>query len=125
MGYESRHHGEITITPPLTWAEIRSARSPGLRDVRLKLRETVTDTDTGQIREVCAVAIQPITEESYNGYEIQAELQAVVDAHPSHEFTGAMYADGPEGNHWRYRVAGRVVVNEEPRLVWPDEEAQA
>lgn len=120
MGYESRHHGEIAITPPLTWAEIRFPRSPGLQDVRLRLNEAFTDAETGRTTVVTAVAIEPATQDAFNGYGIEAEIQAVIDAHLSHEFTGAIYADGPEGNHWRYRVVGRAVVREEPRLVWPD-----
>lgn len=40
MGQENRHTGVITITPPLTWAEIRNG--PGVSDVRVRI---VEDTD--------------------------------------------------------------------------------
>lgn len=122
MGYESRWTGEIRIEPPLGWAEIRSPRQPGLQDVTLRLDERMVDTPTGQIRTVTADAITPISGSPYNGYAIEEEIQAVIDAHPSHKFTGFIHAAGPENNQWRYVVQGRRVVRQEPRLVWSGDE---
>lgn len=122
MGYESHWSGEIRITPPLTWAEIKSSRSPGLQDVRLRLDEQVEDTPTGQIRTVTSAAITPTSGSAYNGYAVGEELQAIVDAHPQHAFTGAIVARplDPHGNPWRYVVLDRLVVRQEARLTWPD-----
>ncbi|MEC4016049.1 DUF6205 family protein [Streptomyces sp. H27-D2] len=122
MGYESHWTGEVRISPPLTWAEIRDSRSPGLQDLKLRLTETVVDTATGQITTVAAIGIVPLTAEAYNGYTIEEELQSLLDAHPQHEFVGAITARGPEGNHWRYVVRDRRVERQEARLVWPDGE---
>ncbi len=121
--YDSHFTGQITITPPLTWAEIRSPRQPGLQDVRLLLDETVADTDTGRSTVITATAIAPLEIHYYNGYAIEEEIQAVIDAHPSHEFTGMIEArpQDPDGTPWRYVVQGRRVVRQEPRLVWPDD----
>lgn len=124
MGYESHWTGEVRIEPPLSWAEIRSVRSPGLQDVKLELHEQTEDTPTGQIRTVTAVAVRPLVSGAFNGYSIQEELQALVDAHPSHEFTGAIEARplDPGGTPWRYIVQARKAVRQEPLTVWPGEE---
>lgn len=123
MGYESHWTGQVRIEPPLTWAEIKTSTSPGLQDLKLLLDETVEDTPTGEIRTVTASVIEPLAG-AYNGYIVQPELQTVIDAHPSHEFVGAIEARplDPGGTPWRYVVQGRTVVRQEPRTVWPGED---
>ena len=123
MSYDSHFVGQITITPPLNWAEIRSARQPGLQDVRLVLDETVTDTDSGQTSTIHGIAIAPLDIYYYAGIHIEAEVQAVIDAHPSHDFAGSIEAcpGDPHGTPWRYTVQGRRVVRQQPQIVWPDD----
>lgn len=123
MGYESHWTGEVRIEPPLSWAEIRAVKSPGMQDVKLRLVEDVEDTPTGQIRTVTAVAVQPATS-VFNGYSIHEELQALVDAHKAHEFTGAIEARplDPGGESWRYVIRDRQVVRQVARTVWVDED---
>jgi len=124
VGYESHWTGEVRITPPLTWAEIKNGRqAPGFQDLRLRTIETVEDTDSGQIRIVTADAVVPVRADAYNGYSVDEELQAAVDAHPGREFAGAIEARpcDPDGMPWRYVVRERRVVRQEPRLVWPDD----
>ena len=121
--YDSHFSGEIRITPPLTWAQIRSAPYPALRDVALGIDERAEDTPTGQIRTIVAPGITPIRRSAYNGSDIEAEIQAVIDAYPDHEFTGTITAEpeDPGGTPWRYVIQGRQVVRQEARLVWPDD----
>ncbi|MFJ5151378.1 DUF6205 family protein [Streptomyces sp. NPDC088353] len=124
MGYASRWTGEVRIEPPLTWGEIKNSRQvPGFQDTKLRLVEDIQDTDTGQIRTVTADAVIPATSNLFNGYDIETELQAAIDAHPSHEFIGTIEArpEDPGGTPWRYVVEGRRVVRQEPVTAWPDE----
>jgi hypothetical protein len=125
MGYESHWAGQVHITPPLTWAEIKNDRSKGFQDLKLRLDEHTEDTPTGQVRTVTAAVIEPLTGSAYNGYAIEAELQSVIDAHPGHEFAGAIEAKplDPGGTPWRYVIQGRTVARQEPTTVWPGEEA--
>jgi hypothetical protein len=126
MGYESHWSGEIRITPPLTWTEIR--QSPFVQDVKLRLDEQIEDTPTGQVRTVTTAAIEPlVTGQAFNGYAIEEELQAVINAHPDHHFSGAIVARplDPDGTPWRYVVTpsaltDQKVIRQEPRIVWPD-----
>lgn len=125
MGYESHWSGEIRITPPLTWQENRTG--PGLREVSLRLDEEVVDTETGQVRTVSTTAVVPRESGAYNGYGIEDELQALIDAHPDHQFSGAIVARpvDPGGTLFRYTVTksaltAQRVVREVPRIVWPD-----
>jgi hypothetical protein len=124
VGYESHFTGRITITPPLSWAEIRATRTPGLQDVRLDLDEQITDTDDGQTRIVRATAVVPLTTGAYNGYDIAKELQALIDAHQAHEFTGEIAARplDPGGEPWRWIIRDRRVIRQVPELAWRDED---
>lgn len=121
MGYYTTFTGEITIVPPLTWAEIK--RGPGLEDLRLRTVEETTETDEGRVTRVTADAVVPITEDSYKGYRIVEELQALVNAHKAHRFVGYISAEGEDaGDMWRLTVAAkdRKAVRVKPRIVWPE-----
>jgi hypothetical protein len=122
VSYESRWTGEIRIEPPLTWAEIKNnCQAPGFQDAKLRLIEDAQDTETGEVRTVTADAVIPVTSEMFNGYSMEEEIQAAIDVHPRHEFTGAIEARpaDPGGTPWRYTVQGRRVVRQEPVTVWP------
>lgn len=120
--YDSYFTGQFDITPPLTWAEIRDSRSPGLQDLRIKLQETVTETDAGRTTTITGVAVLPFTEEPYNGSEIETELQSLLDAHPTHAFEGMIEArpEDPYGDPWRYVVRERRAVQQVPTTEWRD-----
>ena len=124
MGYASHWTGEVRIEPALSWAEIRATQSAGLQDVKLRLNEHTENTLTGQTRIIHAVAVEPATRDAFNGYYIKAELQALVDYHGSHEFTGEIEArpEDPAGTPWRYIVRDRRVVRQVPQTVWQDED---
>ena len=120
MGYYTRFEGEISIVPPLTWAEIK--KGPGLQDLRLRTVEDVEETAEGHVTRVTADAVVPITEDSYKGYSIREELQALAKAHKSHQFTGYISAEGEDaGDLWRLAVKDGKAVQIRPRIVWPDE----
>lgn len=120
MGYYTRFEGEISIVPPLTWAEIK--KGPGIQDLRLRTVEDVEETDEGRVTRVTADAVIPLMEDSYKGYSIVEELQALADAHKSHRFTGYISAEGEDaGDLWRLAVKNGKAVKIKPRIVWPDE----
>lgn len=127
MGYENRFTGEIAITPPLTWAEIRdSGDSARITDVRLRIRESVQDTDTGQVVIKFADAIVPL-EMTYSGRNVEDDIQAVVDHYGprGHSFGGYIQVQWDSGFDdpipQRYLVRDGRVVAVKPRLVWPGE----
>lgn len=70
--------GEITIDPPLTWAEVQAG--PAVSAVELRLHEEVTDTAAGQVKTITAVAVQ-VPHEWCRRDEIVRDLQAIVDRH--------------------------------------------
>jgi hypothetical protein len=122
VGYESHWTGEVRIEPPLTWGEIKNSKHPGFQDLKLRLDEQVEDTATGQIRTVTASAVVPLTEEAYNGYQIEEELTAFAEEYSgTHTLTGRIQARGPECDLWAYMVRDSQVTRVEPRIVWPDE----
>lgn len=127
MSYKNRFTGEITITPPLTWAEIRDPDAPRLNDVRLRIDETAADTDTGQVIIRQAVAIAPLEMGSYSGHEIESDIQAVVDYYGprGHAFSGYIQVQWDAGFDdpipQRYIVRNGRVFAIKPQLLWPGE----
>lgn len=121
--YDSRHTGNIVITPPLTWAQIKNNTAQGLQDLRLFLNETVQDTPTGQSTIITSHAIVPAVSGSYSGYDIQTELQSIIDAFPANEFDGSIEArpEDPSGAPWRFIIRDRTVIRQVARYEWHDE----
>jgi len=120
--YDSRHTGRITITPPLTWAQIKNNTSRGFQDLHLVTTETAEDTPTGRATVITAEDIVPLTASPYSGYGIRAELQSIIDEFPGHEFVGRIEA-WPEdryGMPWRFVIRDRTVVRQEASLDWHD-----
>lgn len=128
MGYSTRYDGAISITPPLTWAEIKNspylpdkARGKGL-DVKLRVIEENVETDDGTLTRRSADAIVPVTEDSYKGYDIVETVQKVIDSHPGHEFTGRFDCEGEDAaDVWRLVVKNGRAVKVKAQIVWPED----
>lgn len=116
---ESHFDGEITITPPLTWNECRT--TPGTDDAEVRAHEEITDGEFGQTRVLTGVAI--VAKKFAHGHCLPASIQAIIDAHPTHAFSGYIeewlelgYRELPR----RYVVRDRQVVTVE--AVWVAED---
>lgn len=129
MGYENHFTGAITITPPLTWAEIRNG--PGVSDVSVRIVEETVDTDTGQNKVLTGDAIVPLPMGRYSGYSVTEDIQAIVDHYAplGHHFAGYIEMQPDPGfedqRPSRYVVRGGCVKQIQAQLVWPDDEADA
>ena len=130
MGYYTRVTGEINIQPPLTWNEFKDSPflpgSPNDKteyDVRLRADEETVDTDEGQLVRKTASVVLPRWDDSFKAYNLVKHVQAVIDAFPSHTFTGRLDCEGEEaGDLWRVVVRDDRAVKVTPRIVWPDED---
>ncbi|WP_037870708.1 DUF6205 family protein [Streptomyces sp. SPB074] len=127
MGYITLVTGELRITPPLTWPEIRASEyapgEPHRHDLVLLVREETVQTEEGPLlrRTAHALALRPI--EEYRAYTLVKDVQAAIDAHPGHTFTGYLSCEGEEtGDLWRVVIKDGRAVEVRPRIVWPDEE---
>jgi hypothetical protein len=127
MGYVTRFNGEITITPPIPWGQIKDspflpdAAKTGGKDIMFRIDQVERDTDDGTLIVRSAVALVSTWDDEARGYNIVEHVQQVVDAHPGHEFGGRLDCYGEEtGDLWRLEVRGRRAVRVEPRIVWPD-----
>ena len=120
MGYRARFTGEITISPPLTWPEL--GKQSLQNDLRIELRQEVTDTDTGQVTVITGVAVKAASPSS--GYKMLDELQALLGVYGgTHQFTGHIEAVGEEGDRWRLLVRDGKAVQVYPQIIWPGEDA--
>lgn len=125
MSYLARFTGEITITPPLTWAEIRQPGRRPLQDLKIRQHEEARDGEKGRWLEITGVAVTAFTGEPFGGYGMLDELQSLIDAFgASHAFAGYIEALGEEGDQWRLTVRDGRAVQVTPRLVWPDENSE-
>jgi hypothetical protein len=126
LSYDTSVDGQFTITPPLTWAEIRTSPAPtkqdGNFDVSLDVTEETVDTDDGQTIRKTAAALIPGWVGRGTFYHLVEHVQAVIDAHPGHQFTGYFECDGEDtGDLWRVVIRDGKAIRVEPRIVWPDE----
>lgn len=122
MGYVTQARGQITITPPIPWAQANGTEwmpddwnGP---DVKFVLTET--PVDGGAFTRQAVAVVQRDDSEPRN-YQLAEDLQRLIDAYPGHEFTGRFDCHGESaGDIWRLEVHGRQAVKVEPRIVWPD-----
>jgi hypothetical protein len=117
MGADNTWSDRVTITPPLTWRECRL--TPGVQDVKLDIHEE--DGPDGRI--LTAVAVVPIRSSDAWASGTGTDLQAIIDAHPGHEFAGSLRVDwdpgyGGDALAERWTVIERTVVHEVGRLAW-------
>lgn len=129
MGYDSSMDGELLIEPPLRWAEYReseffpaaTARDKGHGVCLVETRETV-DTEDGPLERRTAARVVFAWDYRVNIRDIVPDLQALVDAHPDHEFVGEFQGSGTDfGDIWLLRVnADRKVERVLPTITWPD-----
>jgi len=120
VGYTARFSGRITITPPLSWAELRN--SPGLGDLRILVHEDVTDHVLGQHRVLTGTAIVAAHDFPYGGYAMLSELEALASTHcRKHIFSGFIEAAGDEGDRWRLTIRDGRAVRQVGTVVWHDE----
>lgn len=117
MGADNHWSGRVTITPPLSWHKVKL--SIATEDVKFDIHEE--DRPLG--RTLTAVAIVPARESDAWGPHTGQELQALIDAHPRHEFEGSLKVSwddvyGSDMLAERWTVQGRTVVHEKARRVW-------
>lgn len=128
MGYETSVSGQIEITPPINWGELRRANWPVddryARNIRLVIEETEVETDEGTMIRRAATAIAPMQlDEPYKAYEIDDHVNEVVAVFgKDRTFTGYLEGAGEEtGDMWRLYVRDGAAERVRPQIVWPDE----
>jgi hypothetical protein len=129
MGYQTSCYGQIVISPPLTWREMKG--SPFLpneeegadeeMDVVLVLSDSTKETDEGTVIVRTAAFVEQRYEDESRNYTIEKTLQALIDAFPGHEFTGRFDCEGEEqGDMWRLVANGRTSRRINPTITWPE-----
>lgn len=134
MGYTTRVTGEFTITPPLTWNEIKgSPFEPAGRsmyaaldvDLALRVTEESVDTDEGTLVRRAGTALVMRQTDEYRAYNLIEQVQRCVDLFPGHAFTGRLECEGEENTDmWRVVIREGRAVRVEPRIVWPEDGAE-
>lgn len=125
MGYLSNLSGEFTISPPLSHDELRRQEDFGREngvfiDSRMAIPEGPGATDPRWSAEKVSTVGGEV-----KAYEIQKDLQAIVEAFPGHDFDGAIVRRGEDGDHDRFIVRGGRVMRQVPVVAWVDGEEQA
>jgi len=128
MGYITSARGQIDVTPPLTWGQIRQSDflphdlgGSQQLDVALVVEEASEDRDEGTLTVRLGVGVEARYQEEARNYYLVQHLQKLIDAFPGHEFSGRLECEGEDtGDLWRLEVQGRKAVKVQPRIVWPD-----
>lgn len=125
MGADNTWSGRVTITPPLTWQQLRTTIAT--EDVRIEQHEE--DGPLGRI--ITGVAVVPDRPSQW-GPHAGRELQALIDQYPDREFAGSLRVDWEPvyGDDRvlaeRWTVIERRVVHETARLAWTtDDESES
>lgn len=126
MGYNTSVTGTFTITPPITWTEMKDTPyvSDDWRDGDLKLHitEETVDTDEGQLIRKTANTLTLRDIDEYRAYNLIEHVQAAVDAFPGHDWSGRLDCEGEEGGDlWRVEIRDGRATEVKPRIVWDDE----
>lgn len=129
MGYVTHVTGEFSISPPLTWTEIKdTAYAPGatvveLPDLELRIDEVSAETGEGTLirRSAAALVMRKIDE--YRERNLVEQVQDAVDSFPGHRWSGRLDCEGEENTDmWRVVIRDGKAQRVEPRIVWPDED---
>ena len=124
MGYNTRLEGSIKITPPLSAAELREhpeVSNSDVRSVAVPVVKQRKDTDDGYTVVLEGREIVPTTEEDHKAYGLLDELRQYVTFYPGHTYSGYIYCYGEEqGDIWRVSIKDGKVLEERPKIVWPD-----
>jgi hypothetical protein len=139
MSYDSSVFGEITITPPIPYAELKTSifRNDPIRrsSTTLVFREEINtvSTPTGLNHDITAVGITVRYAEGSH-YHIKEELRRITSSYSGkYEYTGALVVVGKDpGDIVRYRVISHVcetadgpklrseVIEENATITWSD-----
>lgn len=124
MGYNTRLEGSIKIIPPLSAAELREhpeVSNSDSRSVAVPVVKQRKDTDEGYTVVLEGREITPTTDEEHKAYGLIDELCDYANFYPGHEYSGYIYCYGEEsGDIWRVSIKDGKVLEERPKIVWPD-----
>lgn len=121
MGYLSRVQGALAIEPPLNYKEVKA--TTGFKNIRLYTHEDEVHTEDGVLTKITAPRVEPITEDSFKAYELEAEVERIVKQHAdTHLINGVFTVEGEDqGDVKQITVRGNEVTVERPVTVWPSQ----
>lgn len=128
MSYKTTVTGHLAITPPLTFDQIRTSPYfwPG-HGLACTMKHcghgqpeaSYITTGTGENRTAIAVHAT----DNRRGEDLETDLQAVIDAHPGHQFTGHLLGMGEAyGDLWILVVRNRQITELRASITWPGAE---
>lgn len=115
--------GEIIIEPALTWPAAKDipfddADADGLPvwSVRLEAEEVPGAPGTFTARRLISADVEWL-----DGYDLESDVQDVIDAFPGHRFTGLLKCMGADhwDDMWGVVARGRTAARVEPVVTWP------
>lgn len=131
MGYYTNLHGEISIVPPLPWADFKDSGFLPEQPykswpkngacIKLLVEEDEVETSMGVMITKSAIAVVPVDDQT-KAYDIETELQALVNStNREHQFNGFIEGEGEDNDDmWRLYVKDRKVIRVRPTITWPD-----
>ena len=119
----TRVDGRLRITPPLNWAEIK--RDPLMvgswrgSALTLAIKNTQVETDDGILMRKTCDTVQPIADTELKGHSIVTDVQKLLDAYPTHTFTGELDCiDTETFDRWRLVIKDGKAYRLDAQLTW-------
>jgi hypothetical protein len=126
MGYGQRARGTISISPPITAAELRahpqftSLARIEKSDACLVTERVVKETEDGETAVIRASAIGISSPgEPFSRYNVVETIQAIVNAFPDHEYAGHIILAGEDGGCSALIVENGEAKEISPAITWP------
>lgn len=127
MGYRSVMNGEITITPRISFKELRALpedimKTGYYRSIRFDIQGEETTTDEGVLTTKYVEKLLPQYDDEFKAYGVVGDLQVIADMLPEHTLEGYFEIEGEDMRDvWRMTVINGYADKIYPTLQWPVE----
>jgi hypothetical protein len=135
MGYRTRVEGEFSVSPPLSWKEIRESPfrnyGPGNAgrsykatdiDLLLEVNEEETETEEGVMIVRTASRFTMPHYDDYRAHNLLEQVQRIVDMFGEHKFSGRLECEGEDNTDiWRVKIHSGIATKVKPEILWPGE----
>lgn len=120
MGYYSSVHGDISFSPPLTWADLKDY-DPGNALFKFDIERELQEAPEGTLEIKTASRIICAYEDEIKAYTVEQDLTKLLELLPDRTFSGEFRIEGEEaGDIRRVFIDRGKVVEWKAELAWPD-----
>lgn len=114
MGYNTKMHGQFTVTPPIPWIDYRDKPFDPTSIENGEYRCVQFVIEAVEVNGALMPAVTGLKVAHYGdgSPDVEAEFRELFALYPNHSFNGVLQAQGEEvGDLWRLEVNGRTMIH--------------